>query len=72
MPVPHHVRTEVKGGAAVYRWWLLKLAGCGRHLDTRTFPELEAVGQTLVGITDDAKEGVTAKLQKRQAKFEGK
>lgn len=49
-----------------------KLVNRGRHLDTRTFLELEAVGQTLVCSTDDAKEGVTAKLQKRQAKFEGK
>jgi enoyl-CoA hydratase len=49
-----------------------KLVNRGRHLDTRTFLELEAVGQTLVCNTEDAKEGVTAKLQKRAAKFEGK
>jgi enoyl-CoA hydratase len=49
-----------------------KLVNRGRHLDTRTFLELEAVGQTLVCNTDDAREGVTAKLQKRAAKFEGK
>jgi enoyl-CoA hydratase len=49
-----------------------KLVRCGRHLDTRTFLELEAIGQTLVCNTDDAKEGVMAKLQKREAKFEGK
>ncbi len=49
-----------------------KLVRCGRHLDTRTFLELESIGQTLVCNTEDAKEGVMAKLQKRQAKFEGK
>ena len=49
-----------------------KLVRCGRHLDTRTFLELEAIGQTLVCNTEDAREGVTAKLEKRQAKFEGK
>jgi enoyl-CoA hydratase len=49
-----------------------KLVNRGRHLDTRTFLELEAIGQTLVCNTDDAKEGVMAKLQKRAAKFEGK
>lgn len=49
-----------------------KLVRCGRHLDTRTFLELEAIGQTLVCNTEDAKEGIMAKLQKRQAKFEGK
>ncbi len=49
-----------------------KLVRCGRHLDTRTFLELESIGQTLVCNTEDAKEGVMAKLEKRQAKFEGK
>jgi enoyl-CoA hydratase len=49
-----------------------KLVNRGRHLDTRTFLELEAIGQTLVCNTEDAKEGATAKLQKREAKFEGK
>jgi enoyl-CoA hydratase/carnithine racemase len=49
-----------------------KLVRCGRHLDTRTFLELEAIGQTLVCNTEDAREGVMAKLQKRQGKFEGK
>ena len=48
-----------------------KLVNRGRHLDTRTFLELEAIGQTLVCNTDDAKEGVTAKLQKRAGEVRG-
>ena len=49
-----------------------KLVNRGRHLDTRTFLELESIGQTLVCNTEDAKEGVMARLQKRPPKFEGK
>jgi enoyl-CoA hydratase len=49
-----------------------KLVRCGRHVDTRTFLELESIGQTLVCNTEDAKEGIMARLQKRAAKFEGK
>ncbi|MBN1573629.1 MAG: enoyl-CoA hydratase/isomerase family protein [Deltaproteobacteria bacterium] len=48
-----------------------KLINRGQHMDTRSFLELEAIGQSTLMHTNDVKEGITAKLEKREAKFKG-
>jgi enoyl-CoA hydratase len=49
-----------------------KLINRCQHMDIRTFMEMEAIGQITVCSTDDAKEGVAAKLQRREPNFQGK
>jgi len=44
----------------------------GQHMDTRSLLELEAIGQAAIVETEDAKEGLTAKMEKREADFKGK
>jgi enoyl-CoA hydratase/carnithine racemase len=44
----------------------------GQHMDTRSLLELEAIGQAALVDTADAKEGLTAKMEKREADFQGK
>jgi enoyl-CoA hydratase len=44
----------------------------GQHMDTRSLLELEAIGQTSIVETEDAKEGLTAKMERREADFKGK
>ena len=49
-----------------------KIINKGQHMDTRTIMELEAIGQTTLAGTDDAVEGLTAKMEKRKPDFKGK
>ena len=49
-----------------------KIINRGAHLDTLTFQELEAYAQSALIGTDDVKEGIMAKAQKRPPQFKGK
>jgi enoyl-CoA hydratase/carnithine racemase len=49
-----------------------KLINRGQHMDQRTFMALEAIAQSTLLATDDVKEGIRAKIEKREAKFTGK
>lgn len=49
-----------------------KVINRGAHLDAGTFRELEAYAQSALLNTDDVKEGVMAKMQKRAPDFKGK
>ena len=66
--------------------WIERLKGCaplavglakkiidrGACLDRDAFMELEAYAQSTLLTTEDLKEGVMAKIQKRGPKFQGK
>lgn len=49
-----------------------KIINRGAHLDGETFRELEAYAQSTLLGTEDVKEGVMAKLQKRAPQFKGR
>lgn len=49
-----------------------KLINRGQQMDTRSFLELEAIGQTTLLSTEDVKEGIAAKIERREANFKGK
>ena len=44
----------------------------GQHMDVRSFMELEAIGQTTLLATEDVKEGISAKIERREPIFKGK
>lgn len=48
-----------------------KLIDRGQQMDIRSFLELEAIGQSTLLSTEDVKEGITAKLERREANFKG-
>jgi enoyl-CoA hydratase/carnithine racemase len=49
-----------------------KIINRGEHMDVRSLLELEAIGQTTLVNTEDVKEGLSAKLERREARFTGK
>ncbi len=49
-----------------------KIINRGQHMDVRSILELEAIGQTTLIATEDVKEGISAKLEKREPVFKGK
>ena len=49
-----------------------KIINKGLSMDLSSVLECEAFGQTIAGTTEDAREGITAFLEKRKAKFKGK
>jgi len=49
-----------------------KIINKGLNMDLSSVLECEAFGQTLAGTTEDAREGVTAFLEKRKPKFKGR
>ena len=49
-----------------------KIINKGLNMDLSSELELEAFGQTIASTTEDAREGVTAFLEKRKAEFKGK
>jgi len=49
-----------------------KIIDRGAHLDKLTFMALEGLAQSALIQTDDVKEGVMAKIQKRKPEFKGK
>jgi enoyl-CoA hydratase/carnithine racemase len=49
-----------------------KLINRGQHLDQRSFMELEAIAQTTILYSEDVKEGMLAKMEKREPVFKGK
>lgn len=49
-----------------------KIINKGLSMDLSSVLECEALGQTIVGTTQDAQEGVMAFLEKRKAEFKGK
>ncbi len=49
-----------------------KIINKGLSMDLSSILECEAFGQTIVGTTQDAQEGVMAFLEKRKAEFKGK
>ena len=49
-----------------------KIINRGAHTDSATFREFEAVAQSTLLNTEDVKEGVMAKMQKRPPQFKGK
>ena len=49
-----------------------KIINKGLSMDLSSVLECEAFGQTIVGTTQDAQEGVTAFLEKRKAEFKGR
>jgi enoyl-CoA hydratase/carnithine racemase len=49
-----------------------RVINLGQTLDVRAFMDLEAIAQTTLVGTQDVKEGLTAKIEKRDAKFTGK
>ncbi|PIU68529.1 MAG: enoyl-CoA hydratase [Armatimonadetes bacterium CG07_land_8_20_14_0_80_40_9] len=49
-----------------------KIIDRGMHLDKLSFMELEAYAQSTLLKTDDVKEGILAKIQKREPKFKGR
>ncbi len=49
-----------------------KIIDRGQHMDVRSILELEAIGQTTLVDTEDVKEGIAAKLERREPIFKGK
>ena len=49
-----------------------KIINRGEHMDVRSLLEMEAIGQTTLVNTEDVKEGISAKIERREAKFKGK
>ena len=49
-----------------------KIINKGLSMDLSSVLEFEAFGQTLAGTTEDAREGVTAFLEKRKPEFKGR
>jgi 2-(1,2-epoxy-1,2-dihydrophenyl)acetyl-CoA isomerase len=49
-----------------------KIINKGLNMDLSSVLEFEAFGQTLAGTTEDAREGVTAFLEKRKPEFKGR
>lgn len=49
-----------------------KIINKGLSMDLSSVLEYEAFGQTIAGTTEDAREGVTAFLEKRKPEFKGK
>jgi len=49
-----------------------KLINRAQHMDARSFMELEAIAQSTLIHTEDVKEGIAAKIEKREPKFTGK
>jgi len=49
-----------------------KIINKGLNMDLGSVLECEAFGQTLAGTTEDAREGVTAFLEKRKPEFKGR
>lgn len=64
--------SELNRNAPLANGIVKKLINRCQHMDVRTFMEMEAIGQITVCSTDDAKEGVSAKLQRREPNFQGK
>lgn len=48
-----------------------KIVSRGGHMDIRSILELEALGQSTLLDSGDVKEGISAKLERRDAKFKG-
>jgi enoyl-CoA hydratase/carnithine racemase len=63
---------ELKGCAPLAVGMAKKVINRGAHLDSATFRELEAFAQSTLLNTEDVKEGVMAKMQKRPPDFKGK
>jgi len=49
-----------------------KIINKGLNMDLSSVLECEAFGQTIAGMTEDAREGITAFLEKRKPKFNGR
>ena len=63
---------ELKGCAPLAVGMAKKIINRGAHLDASTLRELEAYAQSTLLNTEDVKEGVMAKMQKRAPIFKGK
>ncbi len=49
-----------------------KIMNKGLSMDLSSVLECEALGQTVAGTTEDAREGIIAFLEKRRAEFKGR
>jgi enoyl-CoA hydratase len=49
-----------------------RVINLGQSLDVKSFMDLEGVAQTSLAETEDVREGLTAKIEKRDATFKGK